>query len=142
VIWHQIILTLSSIVDICSKLGISPKEVVGFIAFIYTSAIMLWQGRVKQWKKMAKSQCLHLLNEKMTNKEKVQTVVDYLQKRSKILAVLPDEWIHEMVNEVYVNKVKPKADVENLWKDKTKSTESLHNQVKDILDGTSQPGTP
>ena len=89
--------------------------------------------RQKKWDKVkdeAEKKGMELINSTLTNKQRLQAVVDFLQSKFTFLAKVDDAVLINLVNEVYVNRVKPKADAEQLWSDPMKTSEGIMEIIR------------
>lgn len=102
---------MQSVMNLMTQLNISWGDVFTALTSLYIMADLLFKGKRAELKKFAEEKSAELVGSTMNNRQRLNAVVDLLQARFRWLAMIPDDAIINLVNEVYVSRVKPKADV-------------------------------
>lgn len=103
---------MQSIIAIMTQLNISWGDIFTALAALYIMIDLLIKGKRVELKRFAEQKSAELVDSTMSNRQRLNAVVDLLQARFKWLAMIPDDVIINLVNEVYVSRVKPKTDIE------------------------------
>lgn len=95
-----------------SAWGLTPTEIINLATSLYVAIDLLWKGQKSLLRKHIEEQAIKLADAAITNTERLQKTIDFLQEKFKLLNLIPDKFLIDFINEVYTTRVKPNLKLE------------------------------